>query len=524
MPPSLRRLAVALAVPVVVLASCQDPTQITVSLQTNVPFESGKTAFALWTSTGGSIAAGTPPQLTYAETWTENVPVGEIAVTPSGDKSSPLLVRVVLGLGGKNPAECLQATQKGCIVATRRLAFVRHTPLRVPVVLHLACEGVPCSSDETCNYLGKCVSASVNPADCARADSEAGSPDVGPDGADTGVGEAGDAADGGTDATDAADAADAADSGPPSSCAAVGDGLSNCRDVESCCASLPVTGGTFSRSYDGASTICAPPPDLTSCTDPQYAATVADFRLDKYEVTVGRFRRFVAAAAAGWRPAPGSGKHAHLNGGSGLATSGGGFEQGWSSAWSALLPSTKGAWDAGLACQTTPTWTADPQTNERRPITCVSWYEAAAFCIWDGGFLASEAEWNFAAAGGAEQRVYPWSTPPTSTTLDDAHTVFCGASCASAADVGSKVLGDGKFGQADLAGNAWEWVSDSHVDPYAETSCVNCTNHTLATDPRRVLRGGSFAYDPVGLLTGWRFYVHPGARNASAGVRCARLP
>jgi len=39
--------------------------------------------------------------------------------------------------------------------------------------------------------------------------------------------------------------------------------------------------------------------------------------------------------------------------------------------------------------------------------------QSHAFCIWDGGFLAGEAEWNYAAAGGSEQRSYPWgSTVP----------------------------------------------------------------------------------------------------------------
>jgi formylglycine-generating enzyme required for sulfatase activity len=66
-----------------------------------------------------------------------------------------------------------------------------------------------------------------------------------------------------------------------------------------------VTGGTFYRSNDADS-----------------EATIAGFRLDKYEVTVGRFRNFVDAVVSGWRPAAGAGKHTHLNGGQGLTNSG----------------------------------------------------------------------------------------------------------------------------------------------------------------------------------------------------------
>ena len=51
-----------------------------------------------------------------------------------------------------------------------------------------------------------------------------------------------------------------------------------------CCKSLLVPGGTFDRSYDGVDFM-----------DPNYPATVSDFYLDKYEITVGRFRQFVNA-------------------------------------------------------------------------------------------------------------------------------------------------------------------------------------------------------------------------------------
>ena len=61
------------------------------------------------------------------------------------------------------------------------------------------------------------------------------------------------------------------------------------------------------------------------------------------------------------------------------------------------------ALEASLACdEKFKTWTDVPGDNEARPINCITWWEALAFCIWDGGFLPSAAEWNYAAAGGSD--------------------------------------------------------------------------------------------------------------------------
>ena len=241
--------------------------------------------------------------------------------------------------------------------------------------------------------------------------------------------------------------------GAPSSC----QGLANtCGPAsnESCCTSPLVTGGTFKRSYDNV-----------TYTNGSYPATVSDFRLDKYEITVGRFRKFVAAWDGGWRPAQGAGKHTHLNGGSGLVDSSTGttYEPGWSTSWATNLATTNATWSdtSHLSCDSTyQTWTSSAGANERRPVNCMDWYDAAAFCIWDGGFLPSEAERNYAAAGGSEQRVYPWSSPANSTLLDCAHANYGGANWPTTAcvvsgtnDVGAEApLGDGKWGQSESGG------------------------------------------------------------------------
>ena len=142
--------------------------------------------------------------------------------------------------------------------------------------------------------------------------------------------------------------------------------------TESCCAITSVIGGTYNRVQSS-----------------QYPATVSDFRLDRFEITVGRFRRFAASFTG--PPQAGAGAHPLITG------------SGWNGAW---------PWNSvdpeAAKTECVSVWTEQPDANENLPMTCMSWYEAFAFCAWDGGRLPIDAEWNYAAAGGNEQRVYPW--------------------------------------------------------------------------------------------------------------------
>ncbi len=288
-------------------------------------------------------------------------------------------------------------------------------------------------------------------------------------------------------------------------CGAVGD---------SCCASPRVSGGTFSRSYDGAAYV--------SRAD---VATVSPFRLDRYEVTVGRFRRFVSAVVAGYSPAVGSGKHAHLNHGGGLN---GGTELGWDAAWNAGLSRTDARWNDALACDRSATWTARPTNDDARPINCVTWTEAYAFCIWDGGFLPTEAEWNDAAAGGDEQRVYPWSRPPESNAFACAWVgreegpQSCVAGTPGA--VGStSPRSDARWGQAGMAGSLWEWVLDVYERDYPRP-CADCAELGAYGD-NRVIRGGSFRTDKTRMVASFRYSDTASDRfGGEVGIRCARAP
>jgi len=351
---------------------------------------------------------------------------------------------------------------------------------------------------------------------------------------------------------------------PAPNCAPGGPGLANCGvSAESCCASADVTGGTFFRTYDtalpdagpDAGAVIGPDGGATGEADP---ATVSTFRLDEYLVTVGRFRQFVTAwnQYTGYYPPAGSGVHTHLHGGNGLVAlgvaaavsdagvadaaqvadatlmdggAGGGvvFEQGWATSWNADVAPT----DANLACNAKlATWTPTASTHETLPITCVTWQEAYAFCIWDGGFLPSEAEWEYAAAGGSAQLEYPWGSAPAGDTNQYAiygngagdcyypgGSLTACAGVSSIAPVGTASLGASVWGQLDMAGELQEWTLDAYaafVDPSTDGAY-------LGSSPTRSLRGTNFG---ATLTPNVRNQVAPDHRYAWVGFRCARTP
>lgn len=294
-----------------------------------------------------------------------------------------------------------------------------------------------------------------------------------------------------------------------------GEGLTDCgpNGDDLCARSLLVPGGTFLRGPGTA----AP-------------ATVSTFRLDKYEITVGRFRKFFAAWLGGWRPLAGAGKHAHLNGGQGLAVTGGGFEPGWLASWSdnvgrpkssSVNPPTNNVFDEASWNQaitncgsTIGGWTTQPGTLERNPMNCLSWYDLHAFCIWDGGFVPTDAEWEYAAAGGAEERTYAWGD----TMLAPGYAV---AGRTSALPVGSAWRGAGRWGHLDLSGNVREWTLDKYELDFA-VPCVDCV--ALPTGNYRVYRSPPYDAPLNGMLVTERSAFWPAQRLSNFGGRCARQP
>jgi formylglycine-generating enzyme required for sulfatase activity len=275
---------------------------------------------------------------------------------------------------------------------------------------------------------------------------------------------------------------------------------------------------TYDGADDGAFAMLAADGGPTGEAD---LANVSTFRLDEYDVTVGRFRQFLKAwnGGAGYTPAAGSGKHKHLNGGKGLENvgTGGGYEPGWIATDDINLSPTK----TNFAASSLSTWTDMPGAHENLPINFVNWYEAYAFCIWDGGFLPSEAEWEYAAAGGNQQREYPWGSafPTSQYAITGCSYGACTTAANSIAPVGSTLAGAGRWGQLDLAGNMSQWNLDwfdTYVDP-----CVDCANVSPFLSAR-VSRGGAFGGDSTtSVLPPNRNFAAPVGRYPDVGFRCA---
>jgi sulfatase modifying factor 1 len=277
-------------------------------------------------------------------------------------------------------------------------------------------------------------------------------------------------------------------------------------DTKSCCTSIAVPGGSF---------LLGDVDDLSA--QPEHIASVSSFMLDEYEVTVGRFRRFVAQFGT---PIPkGAGALPKIPK-SGWEEDG--FDWNHPSWWAANADDLK----AKLACTGFPTWTNEPGAGDEKPINCVTWWEAFAFCAWDGGRLPTEAEWEYAAAGGSENRAHPWGSAALDVELLSYNAASGGTPGVPGASdivaVGSTPKGNGRWGHADLAGSVQEWVRDAFSATYyagAGNTCNDCA-YLNGESADRVQKGGSWVSAEPSIVE----HV-PGNRSTRTdrrGFRCAR--
>ncbi len=157
-----------------------------------------------------------------------------------------------------------------------------------------------------------------------------------------------------------------------------------------------------------------------------------------------------------------------------------------------------------------------PDARDNHPVGYVSWGDAMAYAEWLGGTLPTEAQWEFAARG-RDGRKYPWGDEDV--TCERANYAECER---TAVAVKSYEAGATPEGIYDLAGNVWEWCLDWYA-PYESTGQTDPTGpaESSLSRPARVLRGGSFSFNPWYLRAAIRFNYYPDVRGVNIGFRVA---
>jgi formylglycine-generating enzyme required for sulfatase activity len=221
---------------------------------------------------------------------------------------------------------------------------------------------------------------------------------------------------------------------------------------------------------------------------PVHRVVLGEYRIGKYLVTVGEYRRFVED--------DGYGQEGH-------------WAEGEFGRWQEPRD-----WEEQVGH---PTW----------PVTGVSWYEAAAYASWAGCRLPTEAEWE-RAARGTEGRKYPWGEEEPDPALLNYYESRVG----HPTPVGVYPRGLTPEGIADMAGNVWEWCSDWYgEDYYGACPAEDPRGPETGTPIRlldgraaRVLRGGSWPGYPYIVRSACRYWYAPTAWRDIIGFRVVLRP
>lgn len=248
-------------------------------------------------------------------------------------------------------------------------------------------------------------------------------------------------------------------------------------------AMVPLFGGTFLMGTDYAEGF---PRDGEG---PVRSIQLNAFLIDRHPVTNTRFRQFVDAT--------------------GYRTDAERF--GWSFVFWAHIPQERFHQVVTDTVAAAPWWCQVPGASwstpegpgsniSKRgdhPVVHVSWNDAVAFCTWSGQRLLTEAEWEYAARGGLEQKLYPWGDKlrpggehrcniwqgefPKEDTGDDGYRGTCPV----------EAFPPNGFGIFSITGNVWEWCADWFDAEFHKTGPT--MNPTGPPDGlEKTMKGGSF--------------------------------
>lgn len=238
---------------------------------------------------------------------------------------------------------------------------------------------------------------------------------------------------------------------------------------------------------------------------PVHRVSLKPFLLDKHEVTVAQFGRFIKAT--------------------GYKTEAETF------GWAGVFDPARGEWTKSDGADwRRPDGAKAPAARPDEPVTQVSHADARAYAKWAGKRLPTEAEWEWAARGGLKDKPFPWGVDlrpggkpaanwwqgafPDKNTREDGFV--------RRAPVG-KFAPNG-YGLRDMGGNVWEWCAD-WFDPNYYSASPKTNPRGPASGTERVIRGGSWMCS-LNYCRGFRVAARsqsaPDSGLNNLGFRCAK--
>ena len=195
---------------------------------------------------------------------------------------------------------------------------------------------------------------------------------------------------------------------------------------------------------------------------PLHKVALSGFFLDKYLVTNRQFARFVAATGyvtvAEQKPDPtlfpGVPAETLVPGAVVFTPPPRPVPLGDASRWWRYVPGADWRHPEGPA--------SSLAGRDTHPVVQVCWVDAAAYARWAGKRLPTEAEWEYAARGGLNQKPYVWGSVFAPHGRQMANTFqghFPDRNTAEDGYAGTSPVGKfppNGYGLSDMAGNVWE--------------------------------------------------------------------